>query len=129
MSSIANNLQRLLRCQPFWRTGLVLSAMVILFLATTSEPYPIPSASSDKINHLLAFIQLTVVTRLAWPYLSRIWVALGVLGFGLLIEITQAFLPHREFSLLDLATDGGGIVLGLLPCRFIFNREPYSSGR
>jgi VanZ family protein len=128
MNSLTTRLQSLLRCQPLWQAGLVLSAMVILFLATTSEPYPIPSASSDKINHLLAFVQLTVVTRLAWPYLSRTWVALGVLGFGLLIELTQAHLPYREFSLLDLAADGGGIAVGLLPCRFIFNREPYSSG-
>ena len=88
-----------------------------------SEPYPIPSAPSDKLNHLLAFIQLAIVTRLAWPELSRIWIALGVMGFGLAIEVTQAQLPYRDFSLMDLAADGVGTAIGLLPCAFLFGRK------
>jgi VanZ family protein len=94
-----------------------------VYLATTSEPYPIPSAPSDKLNHLLAFIQLAIVTRLAWPELSRIWIALGVMGFGLAIEVTQAQLPYRDFSLMDLAADGVGTAIGLLPCAFLFGRK------
>ena len=120
MVFLKNSLHSLLRCQPLWRAILVFSAVAIVYLATTSQPYPIPSAPSDKLNHLLAFIQLTVVTRLAWPGMSRAWVALGVVSFGLAIEITQAQLPHRDFSLLDLAANCAGIALGLLPSVFIF---------
>lgn len=123
MVFLKNNLQLLLNYQPLWRAALILSAMAILYLATTSQPYPIPSAPNDKVNHLLAFIQLTVVTRLAWPGLSRIWVALGVMAFGLAIEITQAQLPYRDFSLLDLAADAAGVAIGLLPCAFIFSGD------
>jgi VanZ family protein len=127
MVFLKNSLQALLAYQPFWRAILILSAMAIIYLATTSQPYPIPSAPSDKVNHLLAFIQLTIVTRLAWPELSRVWVAAGVMGFGLAIEITQAQLPYRDFSLLDLAADGAGIAIGLLPCRFIFGPKTASA--
>ncbi|CAI6148493.1 MAG: hypothetical protein SPLUMA1_SPLUMAMAG1_00659 [uncultured Sulfurimonas sp.] len=36
-----------------------------------------------------------------------------LLVFGLQIEIVQAFLPNREFSLLDVFADGVGILLGM----------------
>ncbi len=77
---------------------------------------PIPSSSNDKVNHLIAFLELTILTRLAWPELRgrldsrrRCWAS------GLGIEIIQANLPYREFSLADLAADGAGIAIGLLP--------------
>jgi VanZ family protein len=123
MVFLKNSLRSVLMYQPLWRAILILSALAIVYLATTSEPYPIPSAPSDKLNHLLAFIQLTIVTRLAWPELSRIWIALGVMGFGLAIEVTQAQLPYRDFSLMDLAADGVGTAIGLLPCAFLFGRK------
>mgnify|MGYP005841635317 CR=1 FL=1 len=129
MAFLKNSLQSLLMYQPLWRAILILSAMAILYLATTNDPYPIPSASSDKLNHLLAFIELTIASRLAWPGLSRVWIILGVMAFGLAIELIQAQLPYREFSLLDLAADGAGIAIGLLPCGFIFggDRRPAES--
>ncbi len=123
MVFLKNSLQPLLMYQPLWRAMLILSAMAILYLATTNDPYPIPSASSDKLNHVLAFTHLTIVARLAWPGLSRIWIVLGVMAFGLSIELIQAHLPYREFSLLDLAADGVGVAIGLFPCGFIFGRD------
>lgn len=128
MVFLKNSLQSLLLYQPFWRATLILSALAIVYLATTNEPYPIPSAPSDKLNHLLAFIQLTIVTRLAWPEVSKAWVALGVIGFGLAIEVTQAQLPYRDFSLLDLAADGAGTAIGLLPYPFLFARRNQQAG-
>lgn len=122
MAALIQNLQSLLNYQPLWRTVLFVSAAAIVYLATTSQPYPIPSAASDKVNHLVAFLHLTVVTRLAWPQLGRLWVIISMLGFGLAIEVTQAQLPYRDFSLLDLAADGAGVVFGLLP--FPFLKQP-----
>lgn len=120
---LKNSLRSVLMYQPLWQLTLILSALAILYLATTSDPYPIPSAPSDKLNHILAFIQLTVVIRLGWPELSRPWVALGVMGYGLSIELIQSQLPYRDFSLLDLLADGAGIAIGLLPCAFLFGRS------
>lgn len=98
-----------------WRFAFLISVVAIGFLATTSSSYPIPSAPSDKVNHLIAFIELTILTRLAWPELRSIWYAPALLAFGLGIEIVQATLPYRDFSLADVAADGAGILIGLLP--------------
>lgn len=102
---------------------LVISATAILYLATTSEPYPVPSADSDKLNHLLAFLQLTIVTRLAWPGLNRLWIACGLLTFGVTIEVIQAQLPYRTFAVADIVADAAGIAIGLLPCPEIIRRR------
>ncbi|MBW4934720.1 VanZ family protein [Marinobacter sp. F4206] len=105
----------LLHCRPLWRIALFISVLAILFLATTDNPYPVPSSASDKVNHLIAFAELTVLTRLAWPEAKALWFAPPLLAFGFAIEAVQATLPYREFSLADLAADGAGIVVGMLP--------------
>ncbi|MFN2361766.1 MAG: VanZ family protein [Marinobacter sp.] len=116
MAFLTQRIRLLLDYQPFWRAILVISATAIAYLATTSEPYPVPSASNDKLNHVLAFLQLTVVTRLAWPGLSRLWIAPGLLAFGVAIEVVQAQLPYRTFAVADIYADAAGIAIGLLPC-------------
>lgn len=114
MPSIKQQLASLLNYRPLWRVAFVVSVLAIVFLATTNNPYPVPSSSSDKVNHLIAFIELTILSRLAWPELRAAWLAPALLAFGLGIEAIQANLPYREFSLADLAVDGAGIALGLL---------------
>ncbi len=115
MATLKHQLLALLHFQPLWRLALLLSVTAIGFLATTSSDYPIPSAPSDKVNHLIAFFELTIVARLAWPQLRSIWYAPALLGFGLCIEAVQASLPYRDFSMADLAADGAGILIGALP--------------
>ncbi len=114
MADLKQSVLTLLRYQVLWRAALMLSLLAILFLATTPNPYPVPASASDKVNHLLAFVELTLLARLAWPHLDARWPALALLAYGLGIEAIQAFLPYREFSLADLAADGAGIGLGLL---------------
>ncbi|MDF0749259.1 VanZ family protein [Marinobacter sp. 71-i] len=124
MAFLKQRIRFLLEYQPLWRAILVLSAAAVIYLATTSQPYPIPSAASDKLNHLLAFFQLTVVTRLAWPGLGKLWIIPGLLAFGLAIELVQAQLPYRTFALTDILADAAGIAIGLLPCpEFIRPRD------
>ncbi|MCK0163476.1 MULTISPECIES: VanZ family protein [unclassified Marinobacter] len=115
MATLKHQLTVLLHCRPLWRLALLLSVVAIGFLATTNSSYPIPSAPSDKVNHLIAFVELTILTRLAWPQLRAIWYAPVLLAFGLGIEAVQANLPYRDFSLMDVAADGAGILIGLLP--------------
>ncbi|MBY6033752.1 VanZ family protein [Marinobacter daepoensis] len=105
----------LLTMHRLWQAVLFSSIAAILYLATTSSSYPIPASPNDKINHLIAFLELTLVTRLAWPRLSVFWYAPALLGFGLALEAVQANLPYRDFSIADLAADAAGIGLGLLP--------------
>jgi len=115
MATLKHQLITLLRFRPLWRFALLLSVVAIGFLATTSGNYPIPSAPSDKVNHIIAFIELTVLARLSWPNLRVIWFVPVLLGFGVSIEAVQANLPYRDFSLADIAADGTGVLIGLLP--------------
>jgi len=115
MATLKHQLITLLRFQLLWRFALLLSVAAIGFLATTSGNYPIPSAPSDKVNHIIAFIELTVLARLSWPNLRVIWFVPVLLGFGVSIEAVQANLPYRDFSLADIAADGTGVLIGLLP--------------
>lgn len=115
MATLKHQVLTLLHFQPLWRFALLLSVIAIGFLATTSSDYPIPSAPSDKVNHFIAFLELTLVARLAWPNLRTFWYAPALLAFGLGIEAVQANLPYRDFSLADVAADGAGILVGLMP--------------
>lgn len=108
-------LEQILDCRPLWQLALLISVLAILYLATTSQPYPVPSSPNDKINHLIAFTELTILARLGWPRLSGLWLIPPLLLFGFAIEMIQSQLPYREFSLADLAADAAGVAVGLLP--------------
>lgn len=130
MAFLTQRIRFLLDYHPMWRAILVVSAAAILYLATTSEPYPVPSADNDKLNHVLAFLQLTIVTRLAWPGLGRIWILSGLLAFGTAIEVVQSQLPYRTFAIADIVADAAGIAIGLLPCpAFIRPRAAMKVGK
>ncbi|MCM0613542.1 VanZ family protein [Marinobacter sediminum] len=115
MATLKQRVLNLLHLRPLWRIALLISVGAIVFLATTDTPYPIPSAPSDKINHLIAFVELTLLTRLSWPEAKVWWYAPLLLAFGFAIEGVQANLPYRDFSMTDVAADGLGIAIGLLP--------------
>ena len=66
---------------------------------------------NDKWAHFLTFFIL--MSWFAGVFRARAapWVALGLLGFGVLIEIFQSRLPHRSAELADVMFDAGGILL------------------
>ena len=77
--------------------------------------------SWDKANHFIAFFILYILLSLAHLSMSLQSKLYILLAFAVQIEIVQAFLPHREFSFLDIFADAVGIALGFLFMRF-FNR-------
>lgn len=115
MPQLRHTFETILRMRRLWQAVLVVSIAAILFLATTSSSYPIPSAANDKVNHIIAFFELTIVTRLAWPRLSAYWYVPALLGFGFALELVQATLPYRTFSMADVLADVTGIAIGMLP--------------
>jgi VanZ family protein len=94
------------------RVALVFSLIAISYLAFTPLEIPAVGSLNDKVSHILAFLYLALLWDFSWP--ESEWSyrkALPMLGYGLFIEVVQAFLPHRFFSLLDLAADGLGLIL------------------
>ena len=114
LALIKQRLAQLLRHRTLWRFAMMISIVAVLYLATTSGPLPVPAMPSDKANHLIAFLELTLLMRLGWPHLKSYYLISLLLGFGMLIELVQATLPYRDFSLADVVADAAGIAIGLL---------------
>jgi VanZ family protein len=98
-----------------FRATLVVTLIVIMYLATTQQDFAIIDDTNDKAKHILSFYALSFLADYSIPGARfNLGKGLAVLGYGLLIEVIQYFLPYREFSLFDLAADGIGIAAYIL---------------
>lgn len=102
-----------------------LSVLAIEYLATTSLEIKSIENSWDKANHFVAFFVLYVLFAFGFKSFSIFQRFLLLLLFGLQIEIIQAFLPFREFSILDIFADFIGIVGGLVAMKVLKIRISY----
>lgn len=85
---------------------------IVSWLAVSPVPPRGADVGWDKANHALAFAVMFVSGRLAWPH--RPWgMALGLLGYGALIELVQSQVPNRSAEFVDLAADAVGIAIGM----------------
>lgn len=99
------------RARPARIALFVALTAAVAWLALSPTPPRGVDTGWDKANHALAFAVMLVSGRLAWP--PRPWtVALGLLGYGLLIELVQSHVPGREASALDVIADAAGIAIG-----------------
>jgi len=95
----------------FFYTALV-SITILAFIPDYSALPPIVSIS-DLINHSAAFAVLYLLYSLSYTHTIR-RIIFTLIGYGIGIEIVQAFLPTRYSSLEDIAADCGGILMGYL---------------
>ena len=97
------------------RILLVISIVVISFLATSETNPTSQNFIDDKLLHFLCFAYLTLIFKLTQFIQQDFWLYVIVLAYGILIEIVQMFLPYRSFELLDIFADFMGILCsGLL---------------
>ena len=95
-----------------FRLGLAVCVVVILYLTTTPVQYELGEQFNDKFSHALAFFALSFLADYSFPKSHfDLKKSIPLLGYGVLIECIQYFLPHRDFSLLDIAGDGAGILI------------------
>ena len=67
---------------------------------------------NDKLAHIVVFFCFAVLTDLTTarkPF--WLWKGLPLVGYGLLIEVSQSFTDYRSFEWADLAADATGIGL------------------
>lgn len=103
------------RHRPAWQAVWVLLLGVVSWFAFKPATEAAALQHLDKLQHLGAFISLTLVAAMGWPA-HRAWtgrIAWGLLGYGLFIELVQTQLPTRSGELADWLTDALGIALGL----------------
>ena len=95
-----------------FRVALLAVVALVFHLATTQSAYPGVSSVNDKVEHVLAFGLLSLLADFSFP-VGRFGLAkiLPLLGYGVLIEVVQYFLPYRESSAADVLADGIGIAI------------------
>jgi uncharacterized membrane protein len=96
----------------FWAAAVFALVMALI-------PYvpDIPGNPSDKIQHIAAFITLSLLGAWAFPGLSLIQLLLRLSLFGAFIELAQAIpILHRDSDPLDWIADTIAciIVLGVI---------------
>jgi VanZ family protein len=97
------------------RVALVVAVTVTCYLAFTPRHFHVLELFWDKLKHAAAFATLALLVDFSFPA-SRFGVAkmLLLLGYGVMIEFVQYFLPYREASSLDVLADVVGIALYVL---------------
>lgn len=109
-----------LRFAGAWRAMSVLALLTILGATLVPSDwlwFNDPSfrySISDKWMHGITFMALSLWFCGQYARSSYWRVALGLLAFGLLIEIAQRAVGYRTADLHDLAADMAGIAAGLL---------------
>ena len=95
----------------FWLCFLALNA-----LALSPAPYLPPLEVFnwwDKAQHAFGFGVLAVLAVLAYPGVSKMRIALLLIGHGVLIEVLQYLGGYRYGDWQDAVADGVGVLLGL----------------
>jgi VanZ family protein len=98
----------------YWLTTLVsLGILLLVLLPGSTIPNP-KIVGLDKVVHFTMFFAWITAVRYDFPSAKK-WVLLLVgLGFGVLTEFFQLFVKDRSFDVLDLVTDGVGVIIGLI---------------
>lgn len=131
-----------LRYARFWRAssllllGLVLAVTLMPAAWFWSDKATLAgwAAHFDKGVHFLIFLGLSVWFAGLYRQSSYWYVGLGLLAFGVLIEMCQRAVGYRSAEWMDVAADALGIVAGLGLAvlglgRWCRNFETWWSGR
>jgi VanZ family protein len=86
-------------------------ALAVMVLALLPAPPPMITTGWDKSNHLLAFAVMAWLGCKAFPQ-RLVFILLGLLAYGALIEILQSFTPTRSAEWFDFLADSVGILVG-----------------
>jgi VanZ family protein len=128
--------------RPAWRitAALLLAALVLVFTYDVLAPRPdwhnapihlwplkfrvkLGSLGADTLRHALTLAVLgpALVLLLRLPRTKRVarWVVACALGWSLLVELVQAFLPYRNSELSDVAANVFGSTLALVILRLL----------
>jgi len=111
-----------LRYAPWWRTASCLLLVLVLAAAVMPAVWLWPDRGRilswfgeiDKWAHAIMFAVLTIWFAGQYRPASYWRIALGLLTYGVLIELCQRMVSYRSAEWLDVAADVAGILAGLL---------------
>lgn len=98
----------------FWFSAIAIFVLSVL----PGDRLPSMSASVwDKAQHGLAFALLTLLALLGWPGRPAVPTLMGLLAFGVAIEVAQAILGWRHGDVADVVADAVGLAIGWVMVR------------
>lgn len=99
----------------FW---VALISVTVLSLLPIDHP---DMAPNDKLNHLVAWGTLAVLTGLGWRHQN--WRFSVLLAYSFVIELAQGLSGYRMFSLADGFANALGILLAIIVVRLWYKVE------
>lgn len=94
----------------------------ITFLSLLPPRSTIDLGNNDKLSHFFAYSVLTFNALLIQRFKSfKIWLLLSLTIYGGLMEFFQGFVPGREVSILDMAANSSGVLIGFALIQLIEN--------
>jgi VanZ family protein len=98
----------------FLKITVICTALVIAYYSLKlPDGQDLPT--NDKVGHCLAYLVLSLqLFLLSSSRNGRINLALVALGYGLLMEILQGFVPNRDPSFYDILANSTGVLLGFI---------------
>lgn len=109
---MTTGIRTLLDRRRMWRWLAILAALVIAVGSLMPGSELPDSLPSDKINHLMGYAGLAALIALSGQRYG--WAAALAVGFGLMIEWAQLYVPGRSGAdLLDMAANLVGALLGI----------------
>jgi VanZ family protein len=77
-------------------------------------------ALRDKALHAGSYFLLMIWFAGLYRRERHLWIALLLLGLGFALDLAQGASRTRSFELADVAANAGGILVGLVLARFVF---------
>lgn len=103
--------QKIYQLSWLFKIAFYLAIFVGCYMAFTPVNGGIQTKVNDKTLHALGFFIMAVMAQLAHPKAKFIILALGLACFGFIIELIQAYLPYRSFSMWDWGADVLGVAI------------------
>lgn len=104
-----NNIQKILR------VFLALEFLGIVYLSLKSPNGGVNVQLNDKVGHFIGYGVLSLNTFLVFGFRTRLQttlILLFLIGWGVLMEWLQGYVPGREVSGLDIVANTIGVAIG-----------------
>ena len=104
-----NNIQKILR------VFLALEFLGIVYLSLKSPNGGVNVQLNDKVGHFIGYGVLSLNTFLVFGFRTRLQttlILLFLIGWGVLMEWLQGYVPGREVSGLDIVANKIGVTIG-----------------
>jgi hypothetical protein len=108
----------------FAKVGFFAALLFTFYSAVIPPQHAVQLVPWDKAEHFIAFYALTGLAAAAFPRRHLLIIAIGLSGFGALIEIVQGLpIVHRDKDFWDWVADTLAIGAALAPMLLVWWRR------